>query len=469
MITLRQIVKSIGLIVFIINCLSGFSQQENTKSLSEKVTDNARLYNNNLDSAYAELDGLIGQAVLAQDTMSELTLLERKCRYFYQKNQLENMIEASENLEEKADRYHDLYAQSMANVYLSEAYSINQLFDKALIHLGKAYEILSKDNSKNKEIVLAKSNVLNSFANVYLDMGEPEKAVAKLMQGIKKYEDLEDISDIIRFQYLNYSNIATAYSLYNLDSAEFFASKSIEIKPSNIDDDKIMVTNYLVLGRVYKERKEIQTAISYYQKALQISQKTGDQLNLRSIYTDLVDLYNQTGNNDSVIHFDNKLKELEIQNLQTKYSSLQMIIDKDQQPEKKNLTNVWLIFTLLMIVLGSIFLIIYLIKKKQKRPPLPPQDIYNSLIELVKKNDPGFLFAFEQAHPEFSLRLLEINPQLSKPEIEFCALLKLNLSTKEIARLKFIETRTVQNKKYRIRKRLNIPGSNDIYNWFGAI
>jgi DNA-binding CsgD family transcriptional regulator len=79
------------------------------------------------------------------------------------------------------------------------------------------------------------------------------------------------------------------------------------------------------------------------------------------------------------------------------------------------------------------------------------------------------LFAFEQAHPEFSLRLLEINPQLSKPEIEFCALLKLNLSTKEIARLKFIETRTVQNKKYRIRKRLNIPGSNDIYNWFGAI
>jgi DNA-binding CsgD family transcriptional regulator len=146
-----------------------------------------------------------------------------------------------------------------------------------------------------------------------------------------------------------------------------------------------------------------------------------------------------------------------------------MIIDKDQQPEKKNLTNVWLIFTLLMIVLGSFFLIIYLIKKKQKRPPLPPQDIYNSLIELVKNNDPGFLFAFEQAYPEFSSRLLEINPQLSKPEIEFCALLKLNLSTKEIARLKFIETRTVQNKKYRIRKRFNIPTSVDIYNWFGAI
>jgi tetratricopeptide (TPR) repeat protein len=469
MITLRQIVKSIGLIVFIISCLSCFSQSGSNNSLNEKVINNARLFNHNLDSAYAELDGLIGQAVLANDTMSELTLLERKCRYFYQKNQLENMIEASENLEERADRYHDLYAQSMANVYLSEAYSINQLFDKALIHLGKAYEILEKDNSKNKKIVLAKSNVLNSFANVYLDMGEPEKAVAKLMQGIKKYEVLEDISDIIRFQYLNYSNIATAYSFYNLDSAEFFALKSIEIKPSNIDDDKIMVTNYLVLGRVYKEKNEFQTAISYYQKALQICGKTGEQLNLRGIYTDLVDLYNQTGNNDSVILFDNKLKELEIQNLQTKYSSLQMIIDKDQQPEKKNLTNVWLIFTLLMIVLGSFFLIIYLIKKKQKRPPLPPQDIYNSLIELVKNNDPGFLFAFEQAYPEFSSRLLEINPQLSKPEIEFCALLKLNLSTKEIARLKFIETRTVQNKKYRIRKRFNIPTSVDIYNWFGAI
>ncbi|WP_435524705.1 helix-turn-helix transcriptional regulator [Chryseobacterium indoltheticum] len=41
----------------------------------------------------------------------------------------------------------------------------------------------------------------------------------------------------------------------------------------------------------------------------------------------------------------------------------------------------------------------------------------------------------------------------------------MKLSTKDIARISFIETRTVQNKKYRIRKKLNIPQNADIYQW----
>ncbi|MFC3157400.1 helix-turn-helix transcriptional regulator [Chryseobacterium arachidis] len=53
--------------------------------------------------------------------------------------------------------------------------------------------------------------------------------------------------------------------------------------------------------------------------------------------------------------------------------------------------------------------------------------------------------------------------------MEFCALLKLKLTTKEIAKYTFIETRTVQNKKYRLRKKLEIPQSVDIYNWIDGI
>lgn len=42
----------------------------------------------------------------------------------------------------------------------------------------------------------------------------------------------------------------------------------------------------------------------------------------------------------------------------------------------------------------------------------------------------------------------------------------LKLSTKKIAQLKSIEPRTVQNKKYKIRKKLDIPSDVDLYNWF---
>jgi DNA-binding CsgD family transcriptional regulator len=466
---LRQIAKYIGLFLLLFCGMYCFSQAGRDKSLQEKVIENATLFKGNVDSAFSQLDGLIHQAVSEKDSIQELALLERTCSYFYLKSQPDNLIKASEELLYKATLYNELFALSMASVYMAEAYSINYLYDKALTHLEKAYKILLNDKSNKKRVFLAKANVLNSFANVYLDKGEPEKAVAKLKLVIKDYQILDDISDIMKFQYLNYSNIASAYTYYNLDSAEYFALKSISLKPSGQEDDKIMLTNYYVLGRVNMEKKLFQTAVSHYDKAIQISTKTGEQLYLRGIYTDLVDLYNQTDKKDSVIIYDNKLKELEIQNLQTKYNSLQMIIDKDQQPEKKTYMNVWLFFTLLVIVLAGIFFIIYFTKKKKQQPPLPPQEIYNSLIELVKKNDPGFMFTFEQAYPDFSPFLLQVNPELSKSEIEFCALLKLNLSTKEIAKYKFLEPRTIQNKKHRIRKRLNIKSTTDIYNWISTI
>lgn len=466
---LRQIAKYIGLTLLLFCGLSGFSQAGPGKTLQEKMTENAALFKVNVDSAFAQLDGLIRQAVTEKDSIHELALLERKCSYFYLKSQPDNLIKASEELLNKATLYNELFALSMASVYMAEAYSINYLYDKAIVKLTEAYKILDNDKTGRKKILLARANVLNSFANVYLDKGEPEKAVENLNRVISLYEIFNDPAEIVQFQYLNYSNIAGAYSLYNLDSAEYYAKKSIKLKLADYEDDKLMMTNYIVLGKASHTRNDFTTALSYYQKAIAISIKTGDQLNLKSLYTQLVDLFNQMGEKDSVIIYDNRLKELEISTLQSKYSSLQMIIDKNTQSNTRSQTLLWVYLLLGVGTLAMIASIFFFARRKHPKPESLSQEFYKSLIELVKKNDPGFLFTFEQAYPDFSDKLLEINPQLSKSEIEFCALLKLNLTTKEIAKYKFIETRTVQNKKYRIRKKLNIPALMDIYNWFGAI
>ena len=95
--------------------------------------------------------------------------------------------------------------------------------------------------------------------------------------------------------------------------------------------------------------------------------------------------------------------------------------------------------------------------------------IYNEVIELVKKDDPAFMVSFNDAFPHFTNNLLKINHNLAKGEVEFCALLKLNLTTKQIAQYKVLQPRTVQNKKYQIRKKLNIPNNIDIYNWIHGI
>jgi len=445
-----------------------FSQSDTTL-LKRKVENNTKLFNNNLDSAFMELDELINSAVKANDSVMELKLLERKCRYYYNKNQLDDMIKASEILYEKAKEYDDVYTQAMSFVYLSEAYSVNQLWDRSLMCLEKAYNILDNDKSNSKNVFVGKSNVLGSYANTYIDMGKPEMAIKKLQDVINNFKVLENVSEMVQFQYLNYCNIAYVYTLCDMDSAKYYALKSISLKPNNQDDDYVMLTNYSVLGRVYKDKGSYNEALSYYKKAIHISEKSGEYLNLREIYGDVVEIYNLLGKSDSAVIFDNKLKELEISSLQSKYSSLQLLVDKNiQLDDKKDNFYIWMFFTIVGVLLVLVIVYLFIRSKRNKKSEFINSETYVSLIELVKNNDPGFLFSFEQVYPDFSKHLLEYNPQLTNSEIEFCALLKLNLSTKEIAQYKFIEPRTVQNKKYRMRKKLKIPGSVDIYTWFSS-
>ena len=48
-------------------------------------------------------------------------------------------------------------------------------------------------------------------------------------------------------------------------------------------------------------------------------------------------------------------------------------------------------------------------------------------------------------------------------------MIKLNFSTKEIADYTFVTVRSVQTRKSRMRKRLNIMPEEDIYLWFDGL
>jgi DNA-binding CsgD family transcriptional regulator len=100
---------------------------------------------------------------------------------------------------------------------------------------------------------------------------------------------------------------------------------------------------------------------------------------------------------------------------------------------------------------------------------LPVQEsIFKEVIQLAKENNPEFMTRFHEYCPRFSEELLKFSP-LKISEIRFCAYIYLNFSTKEIADYTFISVRTVQTKKYNIRKKLNIPGDMDIYVWFSKL
>ncbi|UTX49032.1 hypothetical protein [Chryseobacterium sp. MA9] len=86
----------------------------------------------------------------------------------------------------------------------------------------------------------------------------------------------------------------------------------------------------------------------------------------------------------------------------------------------------------------------------------------NELYELAMSKNSLFITYFKSEFPEFFEKILEVCPNLISSELEICALLKLNLTTKEISIATNTTIRAVENKKHRIRKKINLPTETDL-------
>lgn len=473
MISFKKISRPLFPLYFFLACFISFGQVHKPSSLKEKVIANGTLFQVNIDKSFQEIDNLLQQAVQTNDSLSELKLLERKCLYYYNKEDVNGLVVACEVLKKKAVGYENANAQAMAYVYLAETLSMNGLQDRAIEELDKALKALDKVKEKNLKYIHTKANVLISQGNIYNEKGEPGKAVEKLLIAIKSYDEIKDPGEVRKIQYLNYANLASIYARIDLDSAYLYVQKSINFKPGNYpDDDRMMGSNYLVLGKVSQEKRDNKQALEYYLKAEGISLKRGESLNMAELYDCIISVYSVMNETEKVNEYKHKLKEHELITLKSKYNSLHKVMENaNSETSSADNTTIWIIALGATVLLPVGWFINNKSKGKKalKSNPVPIEDKYQQLLKMIKADDPSYLFHFEELYPDFKTKILGIEPSLTLSDIEFCILLKLNFSTKKIAQLKFLEVRSVQNKKYRIRKKLNIPQEVNIYNWFSEV
>ncbi|WP_282079540.1 helix-turn-helix transcriptional regulator [Aquimarina algiphila] len=74
-----------------------------------------------------------------------------------------------------------------------------------------------------------------------------------------------------------------------------------------------------------------------------------------------------------------------------------------------------------------------------------------------------FYSNFEKIYPNFSHSLKKISPNISTNELKLCALIRLNLSSKEIGQLLNITQDSVNKARYRLRKKLGLISNEDIF------
>ena len=94
-----------------------------------------------------------------------------------------------------------------------------------------------------------------------------------------------------------------------------------------------------------------------------------------------------------------------------------------------------------------------------------------SVIKIIDKNINNtddwkfFQEAFNNADKDFLKKLKSEHSILTPNDLKLCAYLRLNLSSKEIAPLLNISSRSVEVKRYRLRKKMNLPHETSLANY----
>ena len=77
--------------------------------------------------------------------------------------------------------------------------------------------------------------------------------------------------------------------------------------------------------------------------------------------------------------------------------------------------------------------------------------------------------AFNNADKDFLKKIKELHPKLTPNDLRLCAYLRLNLSSKEIASLLNISPKSVEIKRYRLRKRMNLEHKTNLIGYILSV
>jgi len=90
--------------------------------------------------------------------------------------------------------------------------------------------------------------------------------------------------------------------------------------------------------------------------------------------------------------------------------------------------------------------------------------VINIIDKSLRQNDDWEFFkeAFNNADSDFLQKVKNLHSNLTPNDLRLCAYLRLNLSSKEIAPLLNISARSVEVKRYRLRKKMSLPHENSL-------
>ncbi len=364
-----------------------------------------------------------------------------------------------------------------------------ELADK---YAAQAYQLaISKGDLRR----LAASNIIK--AKIYNKTSQYQQAIEKLDKAEAIFLSLDEkygLCNIYLCKAISY------FGLSNIDNSFEYAKKANKLA-NQIKSQPLIAKSCLQLSKLYKEKKDYKNALDladqHYKIQGEITSKETEQkilllefqsqiaakekdIQLLSQENQLNKLHNSLLLTVIVIicfatiflfvflHLKNKnLKQkhellenqkmvIEIEN--QVHEQNEKLLNQDLELKNKELASKALALLHLNQTLHDIAQKVNAIKQKQE------QVSKNSLHQIIQDIHLAtnsniwdeFDHAFNRVHTNFYEKLVGSYPSLTSNEIKIAALLKLNLSTKEIASITFKSISAIKTVRHRLKNKLNI-------------
>lgn len=454
---------------------------------------------NDLQSLYTELYYQSKEIDYAKGQME--ALLQIAIIRIRQQKDYDKIILETNEAEKLAHEIEDYNGITKAKILRGKAYFFSGLPKYAKQELDAALKVSEQIQNPDKRI-LAKINIYSGYSNYYEDQFSLNKKKIYMDSCVyflkKKYSE----SLLIKKDDPNRNKLVLT-ALKSLSGINLTLGKNNEAehylnlmeKSIHQSNDKFNLATYHKLKaefefkNKYNNKHYLDSALHHFKKAEFYANEIQNTQLLELIYPEMASVFDELKDRKSQTKYLEKTNTIADSIRKTKKEYLQKINPhlETESPEtdeilpEKN-SKLYVIAG----ILGAFFLAGWLWYKKkiQNKKPLKTKSSLSSkeivetskiiipiekFVELASKDDGSFLTKFQEYFPTFIEKLFQINNTLKDHELETCAFIKLNFDTKKIASIKNISVRAAESKKYRIRKKMNVPAEEDLYIWMSHL
>jgi DNA-binding CsgD family transcriptional regulator len=383
----------------------------------------------------------------------------------------------------KTDNYH-LLAQDYAEL---------ELYEEAMIYYRKMISS-SKTIPDRIKSIYNENIAYNDIATIYHINKKNNDSSYYYM--LKIYNNLQDYHE--RDEKLNIllAKATAAIGMFNKlkgkkDSADYYMNKSITQLPEKFTTNTQVPYLFKHLTSVYASQGKLTKAKKYIDLYTENSEKTKILNDIRNAYKLNSEVSEKVGSSKQALEYLKQYVKINDSINKIDKNNINKAFKKNVQKKNKMIKEELLYSRYLLIIIILIILVLsfggYFLKKSlqkkndRKKKVLIEKEVeishlesqintaFQEIVSLAKNNSPNFLIRFREVYPFFCDKIIEAYPEIQNSELTFCAYLRLNFTTKEISNSIFVTPKTVQMRKYRLRKKLNISSDKDIYIWMSNL